>query len=140
MTVSISPKPILYIITGPPGGGKTTYARSLGLPTFDHDLGNKHEWSSSLADAILLTSAPAWKTKEYWRRQGIKAGFSPRILTMWVPRNVAMQRMRNRPNTDPTTRNDLNEGVERWYKLYTRHPREERIDGQSIQSAPTTRQ
>ncbi len=118
----------LYIITGPPGSGKTTYAASLHYPIYDHDLGNKAEWPQSNQGTVTLTtSAPSAKNKFYWEELARRNGFNPVIVVMWLPRMEAFNRMSKRSGLRPTERNDLTKEVQRWYKLYSRHPREERV-------------
>ena len=120
---------ILHILTGPPGSGKTTYSASpdsglAELAVYDTDLGNKADWVYSPTSAVLCTSAPASTTKQYWLAQAEHHGFTPILHVMWVDRMTAFQRMEARSGLRKTERNDLNKSVERWYKLYTRHPKE----------------
>ena len=129
----------LIILTGPPGSGKTTYAELLQrnhfddydgmlLPVYDCDLDNKDQWSlSSAKETILCTSAPSHANKAYWIQSATLAGFTPTLLVMWIPRMVANQRMMLRSGLSKTERNNLQESVQRWYKLYSRHPLEVRV-------------
>ena len=119
---------ILYIVTGPPGSGKTTYANQFPeLQVYDHDLGNKLGWHSATTDAILCTSAPNQKTKEYWASEARKRGFTPKIVVMWCTRMEAMQRMMSRSGQAATERNDLQANVHRWFDLYSAHPLEKKV-------------
>ena len=117
----------LYIITGPPGSGKTTYATALGHPIYDHDLKNKHEWKNSKVSASLTTFAPSSKIKQHWVLEARKAGFTPVIVVMWLPRMETLDRMKARSGKHPTQQNRLDKEVERWYQQYSRHPQEERM-------------
>ena len=119
--------PTLYIVTGPPGSGKTTYSTQQDLPVFDHDLENKHDWQQCPTDCILNTAAPSRENKEYWRAKAISHGFQPVVLVMWVPRMVALQRMQQRSGRVKTQRNNLSKGVERWYREYSPHREERRV-------------
>ena len=119
----------LYILTGPPGSGKTTHARKnmSHLEVFDADLGNKMGWQNHYTDAVLMTSAPSYKNKQHWLRKAIDQGFDPVLFVMWVPRMLAYDRMKKRSGLTSYERNDLEKSVERWYKLYEHHPLERRI-------------
>lgn len=122
----------LFIVTGPPGSGKTTYSKILSqnyeAKVYDTDLDNKQGWRQDLNDSILNTAAPSRENKDYWEQEAIRNGFQPEIMVMWVPRVQAMTNMRKRSGQHKTQRNDLNRSVERWYRLYTAHPREVRVN------------
>jgi hypothetical protein len=118
----------LYIITGPPGSGKTTYAAQFPeLPVFDRDLGNKEAWHDCKTDAILCTSAPNAKTKAYWLSEAIHRGFEPKLIVMWVTKMEAYTRMSARSGDHRTKQNNLRDSVDRWYKLYSGHILEKRV-------------
>ena len=127
--------PVLHIVTGPPGSGKTTFSNELmggELRVFDHDLGNKTGWQhlppSRREESYFCAAAPSADNKEYWIQEAIKHGYIPKLYVMWVPRVVAYQRMRSRSGLSKTERNNLQSGVELWYKSYSRHPQEQRVD------------
>ena len=121
--------PTVHVLTGPPGSGKTTYAKTRfpTLPVYDHDLRNKEGWRTAKGDCVLMTSAPSRSNKEYWSQEVFNEGKQPDLLVMWVPRMVAWQRMRQRSGLTPYERNDLEKSVERWYKLYSPSPQETRV-------------
>ena len=132
--------PTLHIVTGPPGSGKTTHAEKLAieegdstsgiyLPIYDRDLGNKKGWMGMTPhDAILNAHAPSVRNKSYWVDQAIHYGYTPKLYVMWIPRMEALKRMKARSGLTPTERNDLEYGLQFWYKSYSRHPQEERIE------------
>jgi len=143
----------LLIITGPPGSGKTTYAKEINrkrrdsvpsLPemmVYDTDLGNKNEWSTHSTrkdvlsgavsgDCILMTSAPSAKNKAYWLSIARTEGFEPKLLAIVLPRMLCYARMKSRDGLSPTQRNDLEKDIERWYRRYQRHPQERVYSGE----------
>ena len=141
--------PLLHIVTGPPGSGKTTFATSLSkekvkegdstnriyLPIYDHDLGNKRDFITvrPQVEAVLCAAAPSARNKDYWIQHAKSAGYIPKLYVMWIPRMEAYLRMRKRSGLSKTQQNDLQSGVELWYRTYSRHPKEIRIeDGRPI--------
>lgn len=125
--------PMLYIITGPPGSGKTTYSQEftddggVPLPVYDTDLRNKESWRESTTDCVLNTAAPSHRIKEYWYTEAKKLRFTPILYVMWLPRMEAHSRMKARSGLTPTQRHDLTQGVERWYRQYSTHPKEQKV-------------
>ena len=79
-----------------------------------------------------MTSAPSSGLKQYWLSEALKAGFVAELYVLWVPRMVAYDRMkaRNGKSVSKTQRHDLEQDVERWYKLYSRHYKEKRIENE----------
>ena len=120
-------KPTLYIFTGPPGSGKSTKSGAVGVPVFDKDLGNKLDWTTLQMDCALCTAAPSRENKEYWTKLARENGFTPYLYVVWTPRMKALERMLKRDGQSPDQRNNLNKDVERWYKLYSPHPQEEKL-------------
>lgn len=120
---------ILYIMTGPPGGGKTTAAQEHlpTIPVFDTDLGNKAEWKDQRSSAILMTAAPRAKSKQYWIDEAVRFGFVPQLILCDPGRALAVRRMLARSGKHPTQRNRISKSVQRWYTDYSRHREEIKV-------------
>jgi hypothetical protein len=121
----------LIIITGPPGGGKTTYAKTLPFTVYEQTNGNKAMWRDDLKTAVLITAAPTYEAKEYWCAEARRFGFLPKLLVVDPGRGLATQRLLKRdlagsPNERRKAR--LAKTCQRWYAAYTDHPDEEKVD------------
>lgn len=102
----------------------------VGTIIYDRDLGNKLEWVGTSTDGIFLTSAPSKENKQYWIDRAEKEGFLARLYVVWVLRWTAYNRMKERSGLSPGQRNDLERSLERWYKMYSPHPQETRLENE----------
>ncbi len=120
---------LLYILTGPPGGGKTTAAKEHlpTIPVFDTDLGNKAEWKYEGSSAILMTAAPKSQSKAYWIEEAARFGFIPVLIVCDPGRALAVRRMLARSGKHPSQRNRISRSVQRWYTEYSRHREEIKV-------------
>ena len=121
----------LLIITGPPGGGKSTYAETLPYTVYDQNNGNKAMWRDAKDTTILVTSAPSHDAKEYWCGEARRFGFTPKVLVIDPGRGIAVQRLLKRDmegSLNDRRRARLTKTVSRWYAGYSRHPDEEKVE------------
>ena len=121
----------LLIITGPPGGGKSTFAATLPYKVFDQNNGNKAMWRDAKDTTILITSAPSAAAKEYWCSESRRFGFTPKVLVIDPGRGIAVQRLLKRDmegSLNDRRRARLTKTVARWYAGYSRHPSEEKVE------------
>ena len=121
--------PQLVILSGSPGSGKSTIAKTK-YPNHhlcDKDLGTQRDYRTTNQDCVLTACAPTKRQKSYWIKQAIVHGFTPTLLVIWVPRMTAYNRMLGRSGVSKDQMNNKQQGVEQWYKLYKAHPQEQRL-------------
>lgn len=114
----------VVLIFGPPGAGKTTYAKSTGLKVYDRD---DPQWTSerqfrraletvrrdpSAQVAVIRSGA----TRSARRRAAELVGATRTVLLI-EPQDVCLRRIRQRKRQTPPLRHQV-AGLETWFKVY----------------------
>lgn len=125
--------PVLHIVTGPPGSGKSSFAKERNLPIYDNDLQNKNGFKHAhpKVEAVLTVTAPTVEQKTKWIKAAEKYGYAPRLYCIYISKMEAYTRMKQRSGDSAHDgaghSNTADKWVHYWYKNYKRHPQEERI-------------
>jgi len=114
----------VVLICGPPGAGKTTYAKATGLKVYDRD---DTQWTSErqfrralervrrdpAAQAAVIRSGA---TRSARRRAAELVGATRTVLLV-EPQDVCLRRIRQRKRQTPPLRHQV-AGLETWFKAY----------------------
>ena len=120
----------LIILTGPPGGGKASYADTLPHNVYDQASGNKAVWRDDPGTAVLITAAPGADQKISWCGEARRFGFTPRVLVVDPGKGRATQQLVKREmqgSQNERRKARLAKTCSRWYAAYSPHPEEDRV-------------
>ena len=124
----------VVLICGPPGAGKTTYARSTGLKVYDRD---DPQWTSErqfrqalervrrdpFAQVAVIRSGA---TRSARRRAAELVGATRTVLLV-EPEEVCLRRIRRRKRSTPPLRHQV-AGLETWFRSYEPQEYPTRLD------------